>query len=319
MLTSTRPVCGDGFRDRDDGVQVVGAAEPASIQPVTPSRRHSAGPSGVARRVRMDVDQAGNDELAARIERCGRRGADRGLHGGDAPGRDADVADGVEPQRRIDDPAAADDEVVPRALGPEPAARGQQCGARGRAEKLASIHWRTPASAIARELSQLAGPRHGSAKREACRSGAGGDGARLAAPFFEPTAVSTMRSLALALVAGGFAGVGVAEEARPTATYFDDVKITVNARARADGFMRVRVVPENGAAREATLAIEKRMHENELARGIVDALNTVLAPEYEADKDGGEHVKIRKQARDAANFSVEITFNAPGFSVVLED
>jgi hypothetical protein len=45
----------------------------------------------------------------------------------------------------------------------------------------------------------------------------------------------------------------------------------------------------------------------------------VLAPEYVADKDGGEHVKIRKKTRDAANFSVEITFNAPGFSVILED
>ena len=83
--------------------------------------------------------------------------------------------------------------------------------------------------------------------------------------------------------------------------------------------MRVRVVPENGAPREATLAIAKRMNENELARGIADALNTVLGPEYEADKDGGEHVKIRKKTRDAANFSVEITFNAPGFSVILDD
>jgi hypothetical protein len=128
-----------------------------------------------------------------------------------------------------------------------------------------------------------------------------------------------MRSLAVALAAIAFAGSGLAEEARPTSTYFDDVKITVNARAQADGFMRVRVVPENGAAREATFAIEKRMNENELARGIVDALNVVLVPEYEADKDGGEHVKIRKKTRDAANFSVEITFNAPGFSVILDD
>jgi hypothetical protein len=128
-----------------------------------------------------------------------------------------------------------------------------------------------------------------------------------------------MRSLAVALAAVAFAGVGVAEEARPTSTYFDDVKITVNARAQADGFMRVRVVPESGVAREATFAIEKRMHENELARGIVDALNVVLAPDYEADKDGGEHVKIRKKTREAANFSVEITFNAPGFSVILDD
>jgi hypothetical protein len=128
-----------------------------------------------------------------------------------------------------------------------------------------------------------------------------------------------MRSLAVALVAVAFAGSGLAEEARPTSTYFDDAKITVNARARADGFMRVRVLPENGAAREATFVIEKRMNENELARGITDALNGVLAPEYEADKDGGEHVKIRKNTRDAANFSVEITFNAPGFSVILDD
>ncbi len=121
------------------------------------------------------------------------------------------------------------------------------------------------------------------------------------------------------LAAAAFAGSALAEESRPMSTYFDDAKITVNARAHADGFMRVRVVPESGAAREATFAIEKRMHENELARGITDALNAVLAPEYEADKDGGEHVKIRKKARDAANFSVEITFNAPGFSVVLDD
>ena len=61
------------------------------------------------------------------------------------------------------------------------------------------------------------------------------------------------------------------------------------------------------------------MNENELARGIADALNTVLGPEYVADKDGGEHVKIHKKARDAANFSVEITFNAPGFAVILDN
>jgi hypothetical protein len=128
-----------------------------------------------------------------------------------------------------------------------------------------------------------------------------------------------MRSLALMLAAAAFAGSACAEETRPTSTYFKEAKITVNARARADGFMRVRVVPEDGAAREATLAIPKRMNENELARGITDALNAVLAPHYVADKDGGEHIKIRKEMRDAANFSVEITFNAPGFSVILDD
>jgi hypothetical protein len=127
-----------------------------------------------------------------------------------------------------------------------------------------------------------------------------------------------MKSLLAAVAAATFAAFGAAEEIEPTRTYFDEAKITVNERARADGFMRVRVVPENGAPREATLVVTKRMSENELARGIADALNTVLGPNYVADKDAGEHVKIKKKARDASNFSVEVTFNAPGFAVILD-
>lgn len=115
------------------------------------------------------------------------------------------------------------------------------------------------------------------------------------------------------------AGLGVAQEAQPTSTYFEEAKITVNERARANGFMRVRVIPENGTAREATLAIPRRMSENDLARGIADSLNAVLGADYEADKDAGEHVKIRKKKREAADFSVEITFNAPGFAVILDN
>jgi hypothetical protein len=128
-----------------------------------------------------------------------------------------------------------------------------------------------------------------------------------------------MRRLAIGLAAVTFLGAGLADEARPTTTYFDEAKITVNARARADGFMRVRVLPENGTALEATVAVPKRMNENEIARTITDGLNAVLAPNYAADKDGGEHVKIKKKTRDAANFSVEITFNAPGFSIILDN
>jgi hypothetical protein len=128
-----------------------------------------------------------------------------------------------------------------------------------------------------------------------------------------------MNVLAMAFVAAAFAGSSLAEEARPTVTYFEEAKITVNARAQADGFMRVRVIPENGTALEATMAVPKRMNENELARTLTDGLNAVLAPSYGADKDGGEHVKIKKKARDAADFSVEITFNAPGFSIILDD
>ena len=127
-----------------------------------------------------------------------------------------------------------------------------------------------------------------------------------------------MRWLATALTMAAFTGTGLAQDGAPRATYFDGAKITVNERARADGFMRVRVVPENGTPREATFAIERRMKENELAKGIADALNTVLGPEYVADRDAGEHVKIHKKTRDAANVSVEITFNSPGFAVILD-
>jgi hypothetical protein len=128
-----------------------------------------------------------------------------------------------------------------------------------------------------------------------------------------------MRTFVLMVAAAALAGSALGETAGPTSTYFEEAKITVNSRAHADGFMRVRIIPQNGTALEAMFPIEKRMHENELARGIADSLNAVLGPHYEADKDGGEHVKIRKNKRDVANFSVEITFNAPGFSVILDN
>jgi hypothetical protein len=133
--------------------------------------------------------------------------------------------------------------------------------------------------------------------------------------------VPTMSKLAtMWLVAAVLAASAAAQEAaQPTSTYFEHAKITVNARARADGFMRVRVIPENGAPRDAMLAIARRMSENDLAKGIAESLNTVLAPDYVADKDNGEHVKIEKKQKGAANFSVEITFNAPGFAVILDN
>lgn len=132
--------------------------------------------------------------------------------------------------------------------------------------------------------------------------------------------MSTMRILMAVLAAAAFTGsASAAKEPPATATYFDEAKITVNARAHADGFIRVRIVPENGTPLEATMPIHKRENENELARTITDGLNAVIAPMYSADKDGGEHVKLKKKAKDAANFSVEITFNSPGFSIILND
>jgi hypothetical protein len=136
--------------------------------------------------------------------------------------------------------------------------------------------------------------------------------------------VTTIKALALTLAAACLTSTVVAQEqvavaATPKVSYFEHAKITVNARARADGFMRVRVIPENGAPREATFDVLRRMNENDLASQIAIGLNKVLAPDYVADKDNGEHVKIERKTREAANFAVEITFNAPGFSVILEN
>ena len=130
-----------------------------------------------------------------------------------------------------------------------------------------------------------------------------------------PTTKTLILTAAAALAT---AAVGQ-EPAPPKATYFEAAKITINEGARADGFMRVRVIPENGAPREATFDVLRRMSENDVAAAIAIGLNKVLAPEYVADKDNGEHVKIEKKQRGAANFAVEITFNAPGFTIVLEN
>jgi hypothetical protein len=60
------------------------------------------------------------------------------------------------------------------------------------------------------------------------------------------------------------------------------------------------------------------MGENDIAQKIAEALQSAIGPDYVVDKDAGEHVKIRKAQREVANFSVEITFSAPGFSIILD-
>jgi hypothetical protein len=112
---------------------------------------------------------------------------------------------------------------------------------------------------------------------------------------------------------------GAADAAEHPRTYFEEAKITVNERARADGYLRVSVQPENGTAREATLDIHKRMSENDIAKGVAEALEGVLGPDYKAERTAGEHVKLRKADKKAPNFAVEITFNVPGFSIVLDN
>ena len=101
-------------------------------------------------------------------------------------------------------------------------------------------------------------------------------------------------------------------------TFHDEAEFTINQGASADGFLRVAIQPQNGTRREATIAVTSRMGENEIAEQIAEALRPAVAPDYEIDRDAGEHVKIRKANRDVAQFSVEITFSAPGFSIILD-
>ena len=124
--------------------------------------------------------------------------------------------------------------------------------------------------------------------------------------------------VAAALACGAMLGSS-AEESAHKSTYFSEAKITVNDRAHEDGFMSVRVLPQNGAPREATVDLHKHMSENDIAKGIAQALEPVLSPDYKVDRDNGEHVKIQKAKKAAANFSVAITFNSPGFSIILDN
>ena len=123
---------------------------------------------------------------------------------------------------------------------------------------------------------------------------------------------------ALALSALGRVATA-ADAAEHPQTYFEEAKITVNERARTDGYIRVRVQPENGSVREATVELHKRMSENDIAKGLADALEPVLSPDYKVDRTAGEHVKLRKVDKATANFAVEITFNVPGFAIILDN
>lgn len=129
---------------------------------------------------------------------------------------------------------------------------------------------------------------------------------------------STLRHAAIALVLALAQPLAAQEAALPKSTFFDEAKITIDERAHADGYMRVRVTPENGTPREATIAVLRRMSENDLAKALAEALKPALAPDYRVDRDAGEHVKIDKQ-KSAPNFSVEITFSSPGFAIILDN
>ena len=119
---------------------------------------------------------------------------------------------------------------------------------------------------------------------------------------------------AIAVLASAFTVGSLAQ----TGPLLEEARISINSGADADGSLIVRVTPSGGAPKEATVALKRGMGENAIAEAIATALRTVLAPTYESDKDGGEHVKIRKTDRSAPNFSVAVMFNVPGFSVIID-
>lgn len=130
--------------------------------------------------------------------------------------------------------------------------------------------------------------------------------------------MTPIRRFAAVLLGAATLSASAAEVAE--VVYFEEAKITINERAREAGYFRVRIQPEGGGAPiEATLQIDKRMRENEIAKGIAEVLEPVVGPNYEVDRDAGEHVKIRKAKRDVANFQIEIAYTAPGFAVILEN
>ena len=123
---------------------------------------------------------------------------------------------------------------------------------------------------------------------------------------------------ALIATLGGLAApMAVAQD--HTITYFDQLRITVDARARAEGYVRVRLLPKNGTPREGTFDVHRRMSENDIAKGITMALESVVGPEYTVDRTAGEHVKVRKATKDAPDFGVEIAFTVPGFSIQFDN
>ena len=126
--------------------------------------------------------------------------------------------------------------------------------------------------------------------------------------------MQTIRKTAIAVLAYAFAVCSLAQ----TGPLLEEARISINSGADADGSLIVRVTPSGGAPKEATVALKRGMGENAIAEAIATALRSVLAPTYESDKDGGEHVKIRKTDRSAPNFSVAVMFNVPGFSVIIE-
>ncbi|MGH6740577.1 MAG: hypothetical protein ACREDY_16385 [Bradyrhizobium sp.] len=76
--------------------------------------QYQPGAIGGARRMRMNIEEAGDDQFAARVERVGCVACDVGLDSGDAASRDCHIAYRIETDGWVDHASALDDQVVLR-------------------------------------------------------------------------------------------------------------------------------------------------------------------------------------------------------------
>ena len=121
------------------------------------------------------------------------------------------------------------------------------------------------------------------------------------------------------LVVGLTVTVGTAQQSQHRSTPFSVADITVQNRADADGYVRFRIHPVGGQAVETTVDVLQRMGENDIAADIEKALTLALPSAYRVEKAGGENVRIRKEDRAAADFTIEIAFNTPGLQILLSN
>lgn len=128
------------------------------------------------------------------------------------------------------------------------------------------------------------------------------------------------RRTRLAALSAGMLGASVlaAQVSQHPVSTFESAEITIDHRADADGFIRVRLEPVGRSPIDTIVDVLKRDGENEIAENISRALSVAAAQEFEIRRNG-ETVHIDRPNRDSPSFSVEITFNAPGLSILLTD
>lgn len=130
-----------------------------------------------------------------------------------------------------------------------------------------------------------------------------------------------IRTLTLATCLCGLLLCNLAQaQSGQLATAMSEARITVENRADANGYIRIRLTPVGGQAVDASIDILDRMSENDIAADIEKALIVALGNAYRVDRSGGENVRIRKADRDTgADFELEIAFNTPGLTITIRD